>query len=75
MTNEAKQRPTHRVSYSRITGMDAKGNDILGPAREIGAVWGRTGDKKGGIIRLDVIPAQIENGVLFLLPVDDQPRA
>jgi hypothetical protein len=44
----------------------------LGPAREIGAVWARKGDKKGGILRLDHIPVELtrNQGVLFLVPTD-----
>lgn len=65
-------RPTHRVSFSRIAGTDDQGADILGPAREIGAVWPRkTG--VGGILRLDIIPIELtqRQGVLFLTPLPE----
>mgnify|MGYP003662156953 CR=1 FL=1 len=66
--NQKTAKPTHRVSFSRILN----GGEDLGPAREIGAVWPRKGDKKGGIIKLDHIPIELtrNEGVLFLVPVD-----
>ena len=48
-----RSRPTHRVSFARIIGTDETGADRLGAAREIGAIWPRSGDKEGGILRLD----------------------
>ena len=70
MTNSTN-RPTHRVSFARITGQDEQGRDVLGASREIGAVWPRKG-KSGGIIRFDHIPIELtqHQGVLFLNPVD-----
>jgi hypothetical protein len=72
MTTESKSKPTHRVSFARIIGKDAKGNDRLGSAREIGAVWPRKGDKKGGIIKFDHVPSELSRheGVLFLVPIE-----
>lgn len=75
MTTEkqpATKRPTHRVSFSRIVGKKEDGSDKLGSAREIGAVWARKGDKKGGVIKFDHIPVELtrHEGVLFLLPVE-----
>lgn len=66
--NQNTAKPSHRVSFSRILS----GSDELGPAREIGAVWPRKGDKKGGIIKLDHIPIELtrNEGVLFLVPVE-----
>lgn len=71
----SKTRPTHRITFARITGQDENGNDILGPAREIGAIWPRRGDKKGGILKFDHIPAELAHhkGVLFTLPVGGKP--
>ena len=66
------EKPLYRVTFSRITGKDDKGNDVLARPKEIGAAWARKGDKKGAIISLDIIPTDLvnRNGVLFLLPVD-----
>lgn len=68
-------KPTHRVSFARITGQDDQGNDILGPAREIGAIWPRKNGKKGGIQKLDHIPVELtqHQGVIFALPVTQKP--
>ena len=75
MTTENQQntkRPTHRVSFSRIVGKNEDGSDKLGAAREIGAVWARKGDKKGGILKFDHMPIELtrHEGVIFLLPVE-----
>ncbi|BBK42795.1 hypothetical protein STVA_28150 [Allostella vacuolata] len=73
MTTTTHDRPLFRVSCARITGKDAKGNDQLGRPKEIGAVWPRKGDKKGGIIALDLIPIELmqRDCVLFLVPVGE----
>ncbi|MBU2527604.1 MAG: hypothetical protein KKC03_13485 [Bacteroidetes bacterium] len=72
MSTTKNERPLYRVTFSRITGKDDKGNDILARPKEIGAAWSRKGDKKGAIIALDIIPTDLvsRNGVLFLVPVN-----
>jgi hypothetical protein len=74
MTNE---KPLYRLTFSRITGKDEDGKDMLSRPREIGAAWARKGDKKGAILQLDLIPTDLvnRNGVLFLLPVDVEEEA
>ena len=71
-TGQPKTRPTHRISFSRIIGKDETGKDILGPAREIGAIWPRKNGKKGGVVKFDHIPAELalHQGVLFTVPVE-----
>lgn len=66
------ERPLYRLTFSRITGKDKDGQDILSRPREIGAAWARKGDKKGAILNLDLTPTDLvnRNGVLFLVPVD-----
>lgn len=61
------KKPTHRIAFSRIIGTDEAGNDKLGSAREIGAIWPRE-NGKGGILRLDHIPVELTRhaGVLFV---------
>ena len=70
--NETATLPSHRVSFSRIIGHNEDGSDKLGPAREIGAVWARKGEKKGGILKLDHIPVELtrHQGVLFIVPTE-----
>lgn len=66
--------PMYRVTFSRITGQDDHGKDILSRPREIGAVWGRKQGKAGGIVTLDLIPVELtqRQGVLFLVPVSEE---
>jgi uncharacterized protein (DUF736 family) len=71
MTNENNNnKPLYRVSFSRITGKDNEGKDILGRPKEIGAAWKRKGDKQGAIIQLDIVPTDLmnHNGVIELPP-------
>ncbi len=70
-TNTKSERPMFRVTFSRITGKDDEGRDILARPKEIGAVWARKGGKAGGIVALDIIPVELaqRQGVLFLVPV------
>lgn len=72
MTASKNERPLYRVTFSRITGKDRDGKEVLARPKEIGAAWARRGDKKGAIISLDLIPTDLvnRNGVLFLVPVD-----
>jgi hypothetical protein len=72
MTTTNNERPLYRVTFSRITGKDDKGKDVLARPKEIGAAWARKGDKKGAVINLDLIPTDLvnRNGVMFLVPVD-----
>lgn len=68
-TTTSKTRPIYRVLFAPITGQDDEGKDQCGAAREIGAVWPRK-DKPGGIMRLDIVPADLSRGVIFLAPVN-----
>ena len=73
-SNSATTKPLFRVTFSRITGKDQSGKDTLSRAKEIGAVWPRKGDKKGGVLALDLIPIELtqRQGVLFLVPADGE---
>ena len=66
-------RPLYRVTFSRITGHDEQGRDVLARPREIGAVWPRKSGKIGGILALDIIPIELtqRQGVIFLVPIGD----
>jgi len=75
MSNEPEKKgPSHQVSFSRITGRDEEGRDVLGPARQIGAIWPRSTGKDGdGILRLDHIPEELRSqggGVVFIRKID-----
>ena len=71
-TNETKDRPLYRVTFSRITGQDRDGRDTLSRPKEIGAVWPRKNGKAGGVLTLDLIPVELaqRQGVIFLVPLD-----
>lgn len=73
-TRTANDRPLYRVAFSRITGHDAQGEEVLDRPREIGAIWPRRNGKAGGILSLDIIPVELaqRDGVLFVLPVTDR---
>jgi hypothetical protein len=70
---EQKNRPIFRVAFARIIGVDEKGNDVLGSAREIGSIWERK-NGKGGILRFDHIPVELSQhqGVVFVTSVEDE---
>jgi hypothetical protein len=75
MSNEEKSkvRPSHQVSFARITGRDEDGRDVLGPARQIGAIWPRAGKDGEGILRLDHMPEEMragDGGVVFVRKID-----
>lgn len=77
MTTTKSERPMFRLTFSRITGKDGEGRDILARPKEIGAVWARKGGKAGGIVSLDIIPVELaqRQGVLFLVPVGGNEEA
>ncbi|MCG8587993.1 MAG: hypothetical protein MJE66_01750 [Proteobacteria bacterium] len=69
MSDEKKTQPTHRVSFAA----KRDGQDELGRAVEIGAIWPRTDpEKEGGILRFDVEPKDLSDGVLFVR--ENRPR-
>lgn len=74
MKTSKNERPMFRVTFSRITGKDADGKDILARPKEIGAVWARKHGKAGGLVSLDIIPVELtqRQGVLFLVPVNGE---
>ena len=67
-------KPLFRVTFSRID-TDNDGKDTVMRPKEIGAVWPRKNGKQGGILALDLIPIELtqRKGVLFILPVDQEP--
>lgn len=74
MSEERKKNgPSHQVSFARVTGRDEDGKDVLGPARQIGAIWPRAGKDGDGILRLDHIPEELRSqggGVVFVRRLD-----
>ncbi len=72
--DKPKVHPSHHVSFARINGQDRRGNDVLGPARQVGTIWPRSGGKDGdSILRFDHIPEEMrsrDGGVLFIRRID-----
>jgi len=70
-----KTKPTHRIAFARIIDTNEHGEDVLGNAREIGAIWPRS-NGKGGILRLDHIPIELtkHQGVIFVSEVSAQDQ-
>lgn len=63
----SKKQPLYRVSFCSPTSeTDNDGKPKLSNAVEIGAVWGRAGDKDGAIMRLNIVPQNMADGVIFL---------
>jgi hypothetical protein len=77
MKTTKPERPMFRLTFSRITGQDADGKDVLARPKEIGVVWSRKHGKTGGIVSLDLIPIELtqRQGVLFLVPVGEDESA
>lgn len=72
--SKPKQRPLYRAKFCRVVGQDENGKDRLSRAVEIGAVWSRREAEKGAVLRLDIVPQDLTNGILFLDPVQTQDR-
>ncbi|WP_143534741.1 hypothetical protein [Notoacmeibacter marinus] len=71
-----KEKPPYRLTFSRITGKDESGQDVLSRPYEIGVAWARKGGKKGCVISIEIIPTDLvnRNGVLFLVPTEPDER-
>ena len=65
MTNQSNL-PLFRVKFCPKTGTTDDGNDELGNAVEIGTVWRRKDATKGAIMKLDIVPENIRDGVILL---------
>lgn len=66
-------KPLYRVTFSRITGHDPNGAEMLTRPKEIGAVWPRKNGKAGGVLQLDIIPVELtqRKGVMFITPLNE----
>lgn len=70
MSNSKNKLPLYRVHFASIIGTDENGKDKLGNSVEIGAVWQRKQADKGAILKLNVVPQNMSEGVVFLHPVE-----
>lgn len=68
--NPTKTRPAFRLRYSANEGTDANGQSKLSYPVEIGVAFERNDASKGLIARFTIIPEDMRDGVLFLVPAD-----
>lgn len=70
MTTTTKSaQPAWRLGFAPRTGTDRNGNPTLGYPIEIGAVFPRRDAGKGYVAKFAMIPADLKDGVLLLMPV------
>ncbi len=67
-SNAQTSRPTYRLCFSARTGVDRNGQPTLGYPIEIGAAFARKDASKGLIAKFQIIPSDLKDGVLFLMP-------
>ncbi len=60
--------PAYRLGFAPRT-VDAEGQTIIGYPVEIGAVFHRKDREKGMIAKLSLVPADLRDGILLLMPV------
>ena len=76
MTTKSKSRsnlPLYRLGFAPRTGVAANGQPTLGYPVEIGAVFARKDADKGLIAKFSIIPADLKDGVMLLMPVRARP--
>ncbi len=78
MTNQSqskpKARPIYRLCYSAKNGVDGNGQAILEYPVEIGGAFARRETEKGLVARFKIIPENMRDGVLFLIPAENDRR-
>ncbi len=67
--DETKQRPAFRINFAPRFEKD--GESQLGRSVEIGAAWALEGEK-GFRLSFSVVPQNLNDGVVFLNPVQEQ---
>jgi hypothetical protein len=72
MTNNSPSsanRPAFRLGFAPRTGTDKNGQATIGFPVEIGAVFARKDADKGYVAKFSLIPADLKDGVLLLMPL------
>lgn len=72
--SKPKARPVYRLCYSAKNGVDGNGQAQLHYPVEIGAAFERKDPAKGLLAKLHIIPTDLKDGVLFLIPADTDRR-
>ncbi|WP_138511601.1 hypothetical protein [Maricaulis alexandrii] len=73
-TPTKKSPPVYRLCFSAKNGTDRNGLPTLAYPVEIGAVFERRERGKGLIAKFSIIPTELKDGVLFLMPADADRR-
>ncbi|WP_143742952.1 hypothetical protein [Maricaulis sp. W15] len=73
-TPTKKSPPVYRLCFSAKNGTDRNGQPTLAYPVEIGAVFERRERDKGLIAKFTIIPTELKDGVLFLMPADTDRR-
>lgn len=75
MTTTSKPaRPAWRLGFAPRTGTDRNGQPVLGYPIEVGAVFARREAEKGFVAKFAMIPADLKDGVLLLMPMMSNRR-
>ena len=68
-TQPSANRPAFRLGFAPRTGTDKNGQATIGFPVEIGAVFSRRNPDKGYVAKFSLVPADLKDGVLLLMPV------
>ncbi len=77
MTTQSETRkspPAYRLCFSAKNGTNGNGQAQLSYPVEIGAAFERKDPSKGLIAKFHIIPMELKEGVLFLIPADTDRR-
>ncbi len=72
-SQSTSKKPAYRLGFAPRTGTDQNGQPTIGYPVEIGAVFPRKEADKGLIAKFAIIPTDLKDGVLFLMPVKSEP--
>lgn len=73
-TQPRKAPPAYRLCFSAKTGINNNGQSSLSYPVEIGAAFERKDPSKGLLAKFHIIPTDLKDGVLFLIPADADRR-
>ena len=73
-TTTKKAPPVYRLCFSAKTGTDRNGQPSLSYPIEIGVAFRRKDAGKGLIAKFTIIPTELSEGVLFLMPPAERSK-
>lgn len=71
-TAHESKKPAYRLGFAPRTGTDNNGQPTIGYPVEIGAVFPRREAEKGMIAKFNIVPTDLKDGVLFLMPIKEK---